>query len=68
MNHNEIGLKLINALYDKGIDENTAKGILVFSKTAENWQIIYDEMKEHPEYDENRLQLFALALGETVNK
>lgn len=63
---NEIGIILLNKLYDLGVDKTTAKGILTFSKTADNWKIIFEEIEDKDNIDINRIQLFALALGETV--
>lgn len=62
----DIGVKLLDRLYDLGVDKITATGLLTFSKTPENWNIIFKEIESVEEIDLNRIQLFALALGETV--
>ena len=64
--YNQVGIDLINALYDRDFDRSTAEGILVFSKTPSNWEIILEQLNLHPEFDSSQWQLFALALGETV--
>ena len=68
MNREEIGMRLINTLYDMGISKDAAVGVLAIMKTPENWMLILDELDEHPDYDEDRLLHFVLALKEVLEQ
>lgn len=68
MNREEIGMRLINILYDMGISKDAAVGVLAIMKTPENWMLILGEIDEHPDYDEVRLLRFVLALKEVLEE
>lgn len=68
MNLEEIGIRLLNTLHDRGISKEAAVGILAMMKTPENWRLILEELDDHPDYNEDKLLRFTLALKEVLGE
>ncbi|MDD6435315.1 MAG: ribonuclease HI [Clostridiales bacterium] len=63
----EVGKKLKEKLIELYNDKEYALGVMVNSKTEENWKLLLDVI-EKEDFDSDRIALIALALGETVEQ
>ena len=48
MDREEIEIRLLNTLHDRGISKEAAVGILAMMKTPENWRLILEELDDYP--------------------